>query len=174
MNKTRDLIIKLKAVKEEKGLSLNKIADLIEANGDFISRSSIQRVFADGSEDSSFRYEETIRPIAKALLDIENIEDDDNLDTQTMKTLLKYKIQRIEELEQQLEQLKSMLDREKLKHLDKIDNIRAEYEKKIDFLKEQIAYKDKRMDILLESLDKKDKRLDELITHVMNCPFRKE
>lgn len=174
MNKTRDLIIKLKAVKEEKGLSLNKIADLIEANGDFISRSSIQRVFADGSEDSSFRYEETIRPIAKALLDIENIEDDDNLDTQTMKTLLKYKIQRIEELEQQIEQLKSMLDREKLKHLDKIDNIRAEYEKKIDFLKEQIAYKDKRMDILLESLDKKDKRLDELITHVMNCPFIKE
>lgn len=174
MNKTKDLIIKLKAVKEEKGLSLNKIADLIEANGDFISRSSIQRVFADGSEDSSFRYEETIRPIAKALLDIENIEDDDNLDTQTMKTLLKYKIQRIEELEQHLEQLHNALDREKLKHHDKIDNIRAEYEKKIDFLKEQIAYKDKRMDILLESLDKKDKRLDELITHVMNCPFRKE
>lgn len=174
MNKTRDLIIKLKAVKEEKGLSLNKIADLIEANGDFISRSSIQRVFADGSEDSSFRYEETIRPIAKALLDIETIEDDDNLDTQTMKTLLKYKIQRIEELEQQLEQLHNALDREKLKHHDKIDNIRAEYERKIDFLKEQIAYKDKRMDLLLQSIDKKDKRLDELITHVMNCPFRKE
>ena len=174
MNKTRDLIIKLKAVKEEKGLSLNKIADLIETNGDFISRSSIQRVFADGSEDSSFRYEETIRPIAKALLDIETIEDDDNLDTQTMKTLLKYKLQRIEELEQQLEQLKSALDKEKLKHHDKIDNIRAEYEKKIDFLKEQIAYKDKRMDLLLESVDKKDKRLDELITHIMNCPFRKE
>ena len=174
MNKTRDLIIKLKAVKEEKELSLNKIADLIEANGDFISRSSIQRVFADGSEDSSFRYEETIRPIAKALLDIENIEDDDNLDTQTMKTLLKYKIQRIEELEQQLEQLHNALDKEKLKHHDKIDNIRAEYERKIDFLKEQIAYKDKRMDFLLESIDKKDKRLDELITHIMNCPFRKE
>ena len=80
MNKTRDLIIKLKAVKEEKGLSINKIADLIEENGDFISRSSIQRVFADGSEDCSFRYEETIRPIAKALLDIENIEDNDSLD----------------------------------------------------------------------------------------------
>ena len=174
MNKTRDLIIKLKAVKEEKGLSLNKIADLIEANGDLISRSSIQRVFADGSEDSSFRYEETIRPIAKALLDIENIEDDDNLDTQTMKTLLKYKIQRIEELEQQLEQLHNALDKEKLKHHDKIDNIRAECERKIDFLKEQIAYKDKRMDLLLESIDKKDKRLDELITHIMNCPFRKE
>ena len=152
MNKTRDLIIKLKAVKEEKQLSLNNIMDLIEENGDFISRSSIQRVFADGSEDSSFRYEETIRPIAKALLDIENIEDDDNLDTQTMKTLLKYKIQRIEELEQQLEQLKSALDNEKLKRHEKIDEIRAEYERKIDFLKEQITLKDKRMDLLLEHI----------------------
>ena len=162
MNKTRDLIIKLKAVKEEKGLSLNKIVDLIEANGDFISRSSIQRVFADGSEDCSFRYEETIRPIAKALLDIENIEDNDSLDTATLKALLKYKIQRIEDLESQLEHLQAALDNEKLKRHEKIDEIRAEYEKKIDFLKEQITLKDKRMDLLLDALLRKEN------THVDN------
>ena len=156
MNKTRDLIIKLKAVKEEKGLSLNKIADLIEENGDFISRSSIQRVFADGSEDSSFRYEETIRPIAKALLDIETIEDNDSLDTATLKALLKYKIQRIEDLENQLEHLQAALDSEKLKRHEKIDDIRSEYEKKIDFLKEQIELKDKRMDLLLDALLRKE------------------
>ena len=156
MNKTRDLIIKLKAVKEEKGLSLNKIVDLIEANGDFISRSSIQRVFADGSEDCSFRYEETIRPIAKALLDIENIEDNDSLDTATLKALLKYKIQRIEDLENQLEHLQATLDNEKLKRHEKIDEIRAEYERKIDFLKEQITVKDKRMDLLLDALLRKE------------------
>lgn len=157
MNKTRDLIIKLKAVKEEKGLSLNKIVDLIEENGDFISRSSIQRVFADGSEDCSFRYEETIRPIAKALLDIENIEDNDSLDTATLKALLKYKIQRIEDLESQLEHLQAALDNEKLKRHEKIDDIRAEYERKIDFLKEQITLKDKRMDLLLSALLEKEK-----------------
>lgn len=156
MNKTRDLIIKLKAVKEEKGLSINKIADLIEENGDFISRSSIQRVFADGSEDCSFRYEETIRPIAKALLDIENIEDNDSLDTATLKALLKYKIQRIEDLENQLEHLQAALDNEKLKRHEKIDEIRAEYERKIDFLKEQITVKDKRMDLLLDALLRKE------------------
>ena len=156
MNKTRDLIIKLKAVKEEKGLSINKIADLIEENGDFISRSSIQRVFADGSEDCSFRYEETIRPIAKALLDIENIEDNDSLDTATLKALLKYKIQRIEDLENQLEHLQAALDNEKLKRHEKIDDIRTEYEKKIDFLKEQITVKDKRMDLLLDALLRKE------------------
>ena len=156
MNKTKDLIIKLKAVKEEKGLSLNKIADLVEQNGDFISRSSIQRVFADGSEDSSFRYEDTIRPIAKALLDIENIEDDDSLDTATLKALLKYKMQRIEDLENQLEHLQAALDNEKLKRHEKIDDIRNEYERKIDFLKDQITLKDKRMDLLLEALLRKE------------------
>ena len=156
MNKTRDLIIKLKAVKEEKGLSLNNIVDLIEANGDIISRSSIQRVFADGSEDCSFWYEETIRPIAKALLDIENIEDNDSLDTATLKALLKYKIQRIEDLESQLEHLQAALDNEKLKRHEKIDEIRAEYERKIDFLKEQITLKDKRMDLLLDALLRKE------------------
>ena len=156
MNKTRDLIIRLKAVREEKGYSLNDIVNLVEQNGDFISRSSIQRVFADGSEESSFRYEDTIRPIAKALLDIETIEEDDSLDTATLKALLKYKIQRIEDLENQLEHLQAELDNEKLKRHEKIDDIRNEYEKKIDFLKDQITLKDKRMDLLLEALLRKE------------------
>ena len=128
----------------------------MEANGDFISRSSIQRVFADGSEDSSFRYEDTIRPIAKALLDIENIEDDDSLDTATLKALLKYKMQRIEDLENQLEHLQAALDNEKLKRHEKIDDIRKEYERKIDFLKDQVTLKDKRMDLLLDALLRKE------------------
>ena len=163
----RELILKLKAVKEEKGLSLNRIAELVEQNGDYISRSSIQRVFADGSEETSFRYEETIRPIAKALLDIETIEDDDSLDIQAMKVLLKFKIQRIEELEQQL-------DKEKIKYHEKLEKEREQYKRSIEFLKEQVNLKDKRMDLLLDSVAQKDKRLNELIEHIMNCPYRKE
>lgn len=166
-NMDRELILKLKAVKEEKGLSLNRIAELVEQNGDYISRSSIQRVFADGSEETSFRYEETIRPIAKALLDIETIEDDDSLDIQAMKVLLKFKIQRIEELEQQL-------DKEKIKYHEKLEKEREQYKRSIEFLKEQVNLKDKRMDLLLDSVAQKDKRLNELIEHIMNCPYRKE
>lgn len=147
MENIRELIIKLKAVKEEKGLSLNKIADLVDKNGDYVSRSSIQRVFADGSEDVSFRYEETIRPIAKALLDIETIEDDDSLDIQAMKVILKYKIARITELEQQL-------DREKVKYHEKLDRERERYTNSIEFLKNQINLKDKRIDILLDLVRK--------------------
>lgn len=167
MATTHDIILKLKEVRDEKGLSLNEILSMVEKNGDYISRSSVQRVFADGSESLSFRYEDTIRPIANALLDIDTIEEDDQLDTQAMKSLLQYKNQRIKELE-------SQLSKEKLKYHEKLDKEREQFQKSIEFLKEQIAYKDKRMDLLLESVDKKDKRLDELITHIMNCPFRKE
>ena len=167
MNNSKEIILKLKEVRIEKGLSLNDIVDLVEKNGDYISRSSVQRVFADGSEDVTFKYDETIRPIANALLDIDRIETEDDLDTQALKILLQYKNQRIKELEQQL-------DKEKLKYHEKLDKERNQSRKSIEFLKEQVAYKDKRMDLLLESVDKKDKKLDELITHIMNCPFRKE
>ena len=152
MNKTKDIILKLKEVRDEKGLSYNDIVALVEKNNDFVSRSSVQRVFSEGSEDLSFRYEDTIRPIAKALLDIETIEDTDDLDTQAMKSLLKYKIQRIEDLEKEIDRLQNVLDKEKIKHHDKMDSLREEYERKITFLKDQITLKDKRMDLLLDAL----------------------
>ena len=174
MVETKELILKLKEVREEKGLSLNEIVGMVEENGDFVSRSSIQRVFSEGSETLSFRYEETIRPIAKALLDIETIEEGDNMDTQAMKTLLKYKIQRIEELERRIEGLEAEKAKEKLKYHEKLDKEREQFKRSLDFLKEQVALKDKRMDILLEAAATKDKRMDEFIKHIMNCPFRKE
>ena len=151
MENTKDIIQKLKEVKAEKGLSLNEIVDLVEQNGDYVSRSSIQRVFADGSETLSFRYEETIRPIAKALLDIENIEADDDMDTQAMKALLKYKIQRIEDLERQIELLELQLNKEKVKYHERLDKERERSERSIEFLKSQIILKDKRIDMLLEA-----------------------
>ena len=169
MTNTKDIIVKLKEVREEKGLSYNDILDLMEKNGDFLSKSTISRVFADGSEEMSFRYEETIRPIANALLDVENIEDTDDIDTKAMKSLLKYKIQRIEELEQQIEQLKSEFANEKIELLEKMDEERAAWSRSIDFLKEQVNYKDKRMDLLLEAVQEKDSLHKEMLEKVLKC-----
>ena len=169
MTNTRDIIIKLKEVREEKGLSYNDILSLMENNGDFLSKSTISRVFADGSEEMSFRYEETIRPIANALLDIENIEDDDNMDIKAMKSLLKYKIQRIEDLESQIEHLKSALDREKIKSHEKLEEERDKHRMSIDFLKNQISLKDKRMDQLLEAVFTKDAQHREMIAKLLTC-----
>lgn len=164
MNKTTDIIMKLKEVKAEKGLSLNDIVELVENNGDYVSKSSIQRVFADGSESGSFKYEETIRPIAKALLDIENIEVTDDMDTQAMKALLKYKMQRIEELEHHIEQLELNLSKEKVKYHEKLDKERERFNNSIEFLKRQVGLKDRRLDILLDSIQVKDAKYHELVT----------
>lgn len=169
MTNTKDIILKIKEVREEKGYSYGKILDMIEENGDYLSKSTLSRVFAEGSEEIKFRYEDTIRPIAKALLDIETIEEDDSMDTKAMKSLLKYKIQRIEELERQVEHLETALDKVKLKYHDKLDKERELYNRRVDFLKEQIALKDKRMDQLLEAVFEKDKQHKEMLERLSKC-----
>lgn len=174
MTNNREIILKLKEVKDEKGLSYGDILDLMENNGDFVSKSTLSRVFQEGSEDSnSFRYEETIRPIAKALLDIETIEQDDTLDVQAMKSLLQYKIQRIEELEHQIEQMEASFDKERLNMHEKMEQERMSWSRSIEFLKEQISFKDQRMDLLLKAVQDKDTRYDTLLELVLSCPCRK-
>lgn len=167
MTNTKDIIVKLKEVRQEKELSFGDILNLMEANGDYLSKSTLSRVFADGSEDGSFKYEETIRPIAKALLDIETIEDTDNMDVRAMKSLLKYKIQVIEDLEKQIEILKADLTKEKLKYHEKLDKERTNFQKSLNFCKEQIALKDNRIDQLLDTSTK-------LLNQLLVCPCRKE
>ena len=169
MTNTKDVILKLKEVRTEKNLSFDKILVLMEQNGDFLSKSTLSRVFADGSEEQSFRYEETIRPIANALLDVENIEDTDDIDTKAMKSLMKYKIQRIEDLEKQIEQLSLALANEKVKFHERLDEERAIFNERIDFLKEQIKYKDARMDMLLGWVDEKDSQNKEMLGKVLTC-----
>lgn len=174
MTNTRDIIIKLKEVRDQKGLSYAAILKLMEKNNDFVSKSTLSRVFADGSEDLSFKYEETIRPIANALLDMENIEDDDDMDIRAIKTILKYKIQRIEELELEVERLKGDLAKEKVKYHEKLEKERDRHSKSVEFLKEQISLKDKRMDQLLEAVFKKDIQMSQMNERFLTCQLCKE
>lgn len=167
MTNTSDVIVRLKEIRAERNLSYGDILELMEKNGDYLSKSTISRVFSDGSENLSFRYEETIRPIAKALLDIETIEEDDSINVQTMKALLKYKIQRIEELEQQIEQLQASFDQERSKMHAQNEREKEQLNKHIEFLQSQITMKDQRFDTLLESSLSKDLRYEELLSMMM-------
>ena len=159
MTDTRNIILKLKEVRQEKNLSLNDIVDL--TNG-MVSKSTIQRVFSDDSENTSFRYNDTIRPLVKAMLDVEEFEDSDDMDTKAIKSLLKLKIQRIEELEKQICE-------ERNKSLEKLEKERMQFERHIKLLEEQIALKDKRMDEMKERFDRKDEQYTELVNRLLNC-----
>jgi predicted RNase H-like nuclease (RuvC/YqgF family) len=148
-------------VRKERGLSYSDILEMMEANGDFVSKSTLSKLFADGSEDhpEKFRYETTLRPIANAILDMENIEETDDMDIQALKAILKYKIARIKDLE-------TMLDHEKLKHHEKLDKEREQFHRSLDFLKTQVDLKDKRIDQLLDANMK-------LLNQLLTCPCRK-
>ena len=144
MTNTRDVIIKLKEVKEEKNLSLDKILVLIEENDEYLSKATLSRVFAQGSEDKHFRYETTLRPIANALLDIENDELDDDPDTKAYKSILKLKKEMIDELQAERE-------KDKIKYHEKIEKETKQFNDSLDFMRHQIELKDIRITQLLDA-----------------------
>ena len=166
MTNVKELIMKLREVRKERNLSYGDIMDKMEENGDFVSKSTLSRLFSESTTDfHSFRYEDTIRPIAKVLLDMENIEETDDMDTKALKSLLKYKMQMIEDLEKQIEHLNSELDKEKIKHHEKIDKEREQFQTSLNFLKTQVDLKDKRIDQLMDSNMA-------LTDHFLNCPYK--
>lgn len=162
MTNSKDLILKLKEVKERDKLSLGEIEARTEQNGEHVSKTTLSRVFSEGSENQIFKFEGTLKPIANALLDIDTIEDDDDLDTQGLKIMLKLKADEIKKLE-------AALDHEKVKYHEKLDKEREQSRRSIDFLKDQINRKDKRIDQLLEAVFEKDKQHKEMLEKLLKC-----
>ena len=191
MTNSRDLILEMKRVQKENGYSHGVMAKMMEANGDkALSPATFSRLFAEGSEDNiSFSYEYTLVPLARALLDIDTIEEDDADDIKVLKETLKLKHARIKELERENQRLLSEMDRLKIKHHEKMDKERSDWKKSIEFLKDQITYKDGRMNEfsvrinrLLDRLEKKDDRIEQLTNDLIalkeikeqmeTCPYR--
>lgn len=166
---SKEIILKLKEVRNEQNLSFSDIERILEDVGEHLSRSTISRVFSEGSENTSFRYDETIRPLVKALLDVETIADSDDMDTKAMKSLLKLKIQRINELEEQIKDLRLLLSEEKNKAHEKIEKEKIQYERHIKLLDEQISIKDKRMEEMKQRFDKKDEQYTDLVNRLLSC-----
>ena len=173
MESTREVILLLKQVKNEKQLSFDKILAMMEDNGQFLSKSTLSRVFADGSEDNgNFRYE-TLRPIADVLLDIEHIETYDTTDTKAYKTILKLQKEIIDELKSSNEQMEMKLDQEKIRYAEQLQLETEKFQRSNDFLRHQITLKDQRIDALLSNCTELMTVNNQLLRQLMECPLRK-
>lgn len=132
----KDLIIDLKQAKEDGEVTYPRIMERIEANGKYVSLTTLRRVFAEGSEQNagSFNYENTLLPIAEALLPVE--ETPTVMDNPHAKEIagLKAVIRTQNEEIAHLYELKEHLD------------------ERITFLLEQVAAKDKMIDKLLDQV----------------------
>lgn len=62
-------IKRLKEIKEEQGLSVSQIMSKMSEKGYPVSESTLKRIFAPGSEKMSFRYQESIAPVAEVLFE---------------------------------------------------------------------------------------------------------
>lgn len=172
MTNTRDLILKLKEVRNEriKELSYTNIIKKIEATNPFPpSKATLSRLFADGSEDEadSFSYERVLIPVANAILDVDIDEETDTMDTKALKALLKSKKERIKELE-------AIIEKDKIKYHEKLEKERAHFERSLDFLKHQVDLKDKRIDMLFEAVFLRKDQHNELLSAIKECPYRKD
>lgn len=147
--KIAEIISKLKKVREENGLSYQRIVELVEKNGEAVSLSTVKRVFEEGSESYGFQYENTLKPIADAVLGIYESSDTITPDeADALKAIIDYKSDRIAELQAQLERTEES------------------YRRRLDFLKDQIALKDKR-------IDRRDDMIEKLLDTIMDIQKKK-
>lgn len=61
----------LKQIAREHHLSAQRIYAMVEQAGDHVSLNTIKKLLADGSENQSFNYYQSIEPIARALRPLE-------------------------------------------------------------------------------------------------------
>ena len=136
----RKTIRRLKEIKSEQGLSVPKIMDLMEERGQFVSESTIKRVFADGSEEQSFRYQDSIAPIADVLLDIygdtSSLEDAESLRhiIREKNRLIEFLMIKLDEQEAAFESRKSMYEERKSIYDRNIARLEKQIERKDDLI----------------------------------------
>ena len=150
ISSTQEIIIKLKAVKEARNLSIAQIKSAVESSGGIVSETTLRRVFAPHSEtDDSFSYDNTLKPIATAILLTENDNSETEADRKAFMAIAKYKDALIEELERKIVTLREHYEQRC-----------AEYEMRMKFLRNQIELKDRRM-------DRKDKQIEQLLNKIL-------
>ena len=142
----KEIVLRLKAVKEKDNLSIADIMERLEAAGEFLSESTVRRVFKDNSENElGFTYQKVLRPIADVILNEEDETADDPAlleKNEALHSIVREKNRIIESLQSKVELLEKQNDTIK----SQIDDIRKSYDARIDSLWEQIHIKDRRMD----------------------------
>lgn len=124
------LIKELKEIKKSNEITFPRIIERMEKNGKSVSLTTLRRVFADGSEDiaNSFSYENTLLPIAEALLNVEDLPTPSN-----------------SPYAKEIDGLKAVIHVQN-EEIARLHELKEHLESRVTFLLEQIEKKDRRMD----------------------------
>lgn len=136
--RSQELIKQLKEVKTKNEITYPRIIERMEKNGKFVSLTTLRRVFADGSEQNAgnFSYENTLMPIAEALLAAEDVPTPPNSPYAA-----------------EIDGLKAVIHVQN-EEIARLHDLKEHLEGRITFLLEQIDKKDRRMDEKDETIRK--------------------
>ena len=151
-----EIILQLKQIRIERGLSLQDVHDLVAATGGYLSLSSIKRVFAEGSEHQNFRYHDTIQPLVRALLGVTQETPENNDITaneiDALKNVILLKDSIIKELQKENEALTA-----------KNQELLEDSQHKVEYLREQITRLRQEVDGWRAENERKAKIIDKFL-----------
>ena len=141
----KNTVNKLREVKKQHDLSISNIMDMLEQKGKYLSEGTVKRLFSENSDPESFKYRDTIAPVADVLLDLYS----DKSGTE------------------EVEALKAMIhDKNKTINIliARDEERKAEYEKRIAHLQKQIEKLEDHLDFRERVIERKDEVIEKLIT----------
>ena len=179
MVSTKEIVLAHQKVVSEKQLSYDTIYEMTEKKNmedpDFpvVSVPTLSRLLRDGGENGKYSYEDTLRPLASLLLDVNTFDSNDKASAEALMSFLHFKkdiimenARRISSLESELssviEQSRKQLEKEQEKFQERLDR----NQENLEFAMAQISLKDKRIDQLMEANAR-------LIDQLLSCPCRK-
>lgn len=139
---------RLRNVRKEHGLTIPQICDMLEQKSYFISEATVKRVFSENHDPLSFRYRDTIAPLADVLLDLYDDESNSD-DIAALKAMIHDKNKMIDML------------------LVKNEEQKNDYERRIAHLQKQIDSLEKHLDFRERVIERKDAVIERLIDKVI-------
>ena len=144
-----DTVTRLRKVKKDNGLTISQIMDMLEKNNCYISEATIKKIFSENNDPGNFKYQSTIAPLADVLLDIYS-DDSGTEDVAALKALIHDKNEMISIL------------------VVKNEEIRADYEKRLNHLQKQIGMLESHLMFREKQIDKKDDIIAKLLSKVVD------
>lgn len=140
----RTTVERLRTVRKEHGLTISQICEMLDNKGYFLSEATVKRVFSDNYDASTFRYRETLAPLADVLLDLYDDKSNSD-DVSALKAMIHDKNKMIDML------------------IVKNEDLKADYERRINHLQKQIDKLEQHLDFRERVILRKDEVIEKLL-----------
>lgn len=142
-----ELMEKLREARKAKNLSYQDIVDITEANGEAVSPSTVRRIFQEEAKLEDFRYHQTVRPIIRAVLGMDEETEKPAAEPtleqakqyyatiEGLKAVAALKNSQLVSLHKENERLASEVSDMKVDRKEQIAEIKEDYQKKVEYLK---------------------------------------